>query len=104
VRRPLVAVDPRLDLARELASALGGNVDAVSLGAAPVEATDAERYLPALMKLITIPLAVNVVSTVIHDMTRRHGAAPRNPAIPRRGHLCRLEHSYSLVPTQMGLR
>jgi hypothetical protein len=53
----------------ELAAVWGA--DPGSLGAAAVEPADGQQYLPGLMELITIPLAVNVASNIIYDLIRR---------------------------------
>jgi len=72
VARLLVAIDPGVEVTpEELAMAWRDDAEAGSLGAATVEPADGQQYLPGLMELITIPLAVNVASNIIYDLIRR---------------------------------
>jgi hypothetical protein len=72
VKGLLVAVDPDVGVTpNQLVTAWRADSEAVSLGAAAVEPTEGQQYLPGLMELITIPLAVNVASNIIYDLLRR---------------------------------
>jgi hypothetical protein len=79
VGRLLVALDPGVEVTPdELVTAWRGDSEAASLGAATVEPADGRQYLPGLMELITIPLAVNVASNIIYDLLRRLASRARN--------------------------
>lgn len=83
--RVLVALDPEVGLsATELAAHWDTDEQARALGAAAVEPSSGEQFLPGLVELVAIPLVVNVASAalceVVSRLVRRLRPRPRDGA------------------------
>jgi len=68
----VVAVDPDTGVSpAELAAGWDVDEQARGIGAATVEAAPSGAYLPGLVELVVIPLAVNVASGVLCEVVKR---------------------------------
>ena len=78
--RVVVAVDPGVGIEpQELAEAWAADAEAASLGAASLEPTQGGVFLPGVVELVVVPLAVNLASSVLYDVAKRL-VASRRPA------------------------
>jgi hypothetical protein len=69
--RLLIAVDPGAGVeSAELAEAWNADADAKVAGSARMEVSRTE-FLPGVMELIVVPLAVNLASSAIYDLIRK---------------------------------
>lgn len=70
--RLLVALDPGAGVRpAQLAAAWNADAEASVVGVARVEATGGGEFLPGVLELIVVPLAVNVASSAVYDLVRR---------------------------------
>lgn len=70
--RLVLAVDPAVGVTpAAVAAAWGAEEETAALGPAAVETARAGTLLPGLLELVTIPLAVNLASSVVYDVVRR---------------------------------
>jgi hypothetical protein len=87
VGRVLVALDPGTGVSPEdLAAAWGADEEARSVGAARVEPAVRGEFLPDVVTLVAIPVAVNLASAALTAMVGRlvarlRGARPGEPEI-----------------------
>lgn len=70
--RVVLAVDPGAGVSpAELAVSWDADEQARSIGVAAVEAAPSGAYLPGLLELVIIPVAVNLASGVLYDVVKR---------------------------------
>jgi hypothetical protein len=70
--RVVIAVDPSSGLtAEELAEAWQEDDEAAAFGRPIVEGAPTTTYLPGVLELLVIPLAVNLASNVVYELVDR---------------------------------
>ncbi|GIE86993.1 hypothetical protein [Actinoplanes regularis] len=70
--RLVVAVDPAVGVEpAELVKAWADDEEAAALGEATLQPSAPGSFFPGLAELIWVPLAVNLVSSVLYDLLRR---------------------------------
>ena len=79
MERLVIALDPAVGVnSAELAAAWDANEQARAVGPASVETSARGDFLPDVLTLVAIPLAVNVASTAITALVTRLVARLRN--------------------------
>jgi hypothetical protein len=69
--RVVVTLDPGVDVAAEaFAVAWNADPETEAAGAAKVEPVGPGSFLPGVVELVVLPLAVNLVSTVLYEQVR----------------------------------
>ncbi|GAA1383944.1 hypothetical protein [Catellatospora chokoriensis] len=76
--RLLVVVDPEVGVpASAFAAGWGADPRASEIGPAVVEPSSGEVFLPGLVELVVVPVAVNLATSVLYDLVKRIVTAAR---------------------------
>lgn len=69
--RVTVTIDPSVGVSpADFVAAWGQDADAMATGTARVEKARGEVFVPGLVELVVVPLAVNLVSSALYDLVR----------------------------------
>lgn len=93
--RVLVGLDPALGMsAADLAASWGADERARASAAAEQDAAPSGEFFPGLLELVVLPVAVNLVSSVLYDLVKR-AIRRAQPEPPER---CELELLETTTP------
>jgi hypothetical protein len=82
--RVVVTLDPGVDVAAEaFAKAWNADPEVEAVGRAEVEPAGPGSFLPGVVELVVLPLAVNLASTVVYEQVRNLVNRLRGTTHPR---------------------